>query len=1338
MALIVKVGADLRQYDREMKRLTRDTGSVEKKLTSIGSGLTKGITLPIAGLASVSAGLAIQFESDFAGVRKTVDATEDEFSKLSQGIRDMAKEIPASTTEINQVAAAAGQLGIEVPNILDFTETMIKLGTATEDLSAEEAAMQLAKFANITKMSQSDFDRLGSTITELGNNYATTEGSIVAMGMRLAGAGSQVGMSQSEIMGLATALSSVGIEAEAGGSAFSKVMVNMQLAAETGVGAFDELEGRGRQAGISMDTIFNAIRNGGKELKSVSGQMGMTSTELRRMYNEADKSANALEQFASVAGMTNVEFAKLFKNDPSKAISAFVKGLAEAEETGSSAIKVLEDMGIKEVRLRDALLRSASSADDFNLAIESGNKAWKENTALTKEAEERFGTTASKLTVAKNKIKDVGIELGNNLIPAVGAALDAADPLIKMLGDGARAFTEMDDSSKKMALGMLAVAASAGPILTITGKVIGSVGQIKAGWSILKGMGVAKSVGTTTTAIGKLGTASKLTAGSTTLLGSGFTAAAATAAPWVLGIGGVTLAVYALKKAYDDSRNTVESFGTELPKATAETLGTIEGDVASINGQFALLEEGSVISTGKMADSFETAGKALEQSLMDRVEGLDSLLKELGENVPEYFKDMVDEEKKKAQDAIDIIQENSESVAKIKENAAKNDRELTANEGKIIRDLMNQNVQSYAEVMIKDRETRKQVLDAMTGDLTQVTQDQAKEYLSTLAKQRTEANNQLNKSREDQKKILKEMGYDLNDEFAQKYLEAWDDINKTTVDGMDQQIAVLLEKYPELSEIVNLSSGEIVKANSDASKRVAMSNEYMLESMNTLTQGIQNTAGKNAKELKWMGDEATTSGKVWNSIILDEKTGNVKTNVREAVVEAASDSVTWNNIRFQIHEADLDSNAKLVIGEAAIANGWWDGMAWEDKDLILNNEASATVMKALQDTDRWQELSVEEKTALLYSNTEETMRETLVSMDLWDELEWEDKSALLETNTSETMVQAMVGDEIWQNLLWEEKQALLETNVTEATIKALEDNGKWQEMTWEEKLMLVESNTPEKVTESLLRLGVWNEYQPLIKSLGAENYDLLSKVAQSNESLAAYEKVSPSLKTLLADGPAKLTADECRKAMQEYAALNPKMKRLLANSDDAQRNTRIAKSQLDLYDQTNPGPKKLHVDANYQAAIDAKRAIDQVRDKNVRINVTYNGRSTGQSAIHSNAKGTDHFEGGLTEIHERGDEIVGLPQGSTILTAGLSRQAMQAYGQQKAKMDTMRIGQQINKNLMNRQSDSTNMSGIEKLLQENLAKKSVIVLDTGKLVGETYPAFNKMGGTRTTLDERWG
>ena len=318
-----ELNQELKQFD-----LGPQLQKAGKRMEEIGQTLTTKVTLPIAALGTLSTKAAIDFESAFAGVKKTVDATDAQLATLEKGIRDMAKEIPASATAIAGVAEAAGQLGIETDNILGFTRVMIDLGEAT-NLTADEAATALARFANITQMSQKDFDRLGSVIVDLGNNLATTEAEIVAMGMRLAGAGSQIGLSEAQIMALAGALSSVGIEAEAGGSAFSKVMIDMQLAVEKG---------------------------GAK-----------------------------LENFAKVAGMSSQDFQKAFKEDAAGAIIAFIKGLSTAEERGMSAIKILDDMGISEVRLRDALLRSAGASDVFTDSLAMGTKAWEENTALTKE-----------------------------------------------------------------------------------------------------------------------------------------------------------------------------------------------------------------------------------------------------------------------------------------------------------------------------------------------------------------------------------------------------------------------------------------------------------------------------------------------------------------------------------------------------------------------------------------------------------------------------------------------------------------------------------------------------------------------------------------------------------------------------------------------------------------------------------------------------------------------------------------------------------------------------------------------------------------------------------------
>ena len=277
--------------------------AISQKLDSLGNTLTTKLTLPIVALGTAMANASKNFESAFTGVEKTVEGTAEQLATIKQGIKDMAEEIPSTTTEISKVAESAGQLGIATDNVLDFTRVMIDLGNST-NLSAEEASSSLAKFANVTKMSASDYSRLGSTIVALGNNFATTESDIVSMATRLASTGELTGLTQSQILSLATAMSSVGIEAEAGGSAMSKLLKKIQIAVETG----------------SKD----------------------------------------LTKYAKVAGLTTKQFKEAFEKDAIGVLSKFITGLNNTEKNGKSAIAVLEDMGLKEVRLSNTILSLAN------------------------------------------------------------------------------------------------------------------------------------------------------------------------------------------------------------------------------------------------------------------------------------------------------------------------------------------------------------------------------------------------------------------------------------------------------------------------------------------------------------------------------------------------------------------------------------------------------------------------------------------------------------------------------------------------------------------------------------------------------------------------------------------------------------------------------------------------------------------------------------------------------------------------------------------------------------------------------------------------------------------
>ena len=356
-----QASASAKSLAGELGKIGDATGKQRANYDRVSNSLLGVGTAAAAGLG-MAAKASMDWESAWAGVLKTVDGTDAELAAIEEGLRGLTRELPASHTEIAAVAEAAGQLGVQTDQVVDFTRTMINLGETT-NLSAEEAATGLARFSNIMGTSQADVDRLGASIVGLGNNYATTEAEILAMSMRLAGTSAQMGLTEGEVLGLATAMSSVGIEAEAGGTAMS----------------------------MGMKKIDAAVREGG----------------------------DSLAGFADVAGMTSDEFSRLWSDDAAAGLDVFVQGLARISAEGGDVSGVLSELGIKGIRESDTFLRLAGAADILGSALEDGNTEFERNLALVEEAAKRYETTESQLQIARNAIVDAGVSLGASVLPVL-------------------------------------------------------------------------------------------------------------------------------------------------------------------------------------------------------------------------------------------------------------------------------------------------------------------------------------------------------------------------------------------------------------------------------------------------------------------------------------------------------------------------------------------------------------------------------------------------------------------------------------------------------------------------------------------------------------------------------------------------------------------------------------------------------------------------------------------------------------------------------------------------------------------------------------------------------
>jgi len=389
------------------------TGEISEKSGNIAKKFAPA-SLAFAGAGVAATKAAVEFESAFAGVEKTVDGTTEQLAALRQGILDMAEEIPASTTEIAAVAEAAGQLGIATDDVLDFTRVMIDLGEAT-NLSADEAASALAKFANITGTTADEYSKLGSTIVDLGNNFATTERDIVEMATRLASAGTVAGLSEQDILALSTAMSSVGINAEAGGTAMTQ----------------------------TMTAISKAVSAGGDDL----------------------------ETFAKIAGVSASEFADMWGNEPIDAISAFIGGLGKMNENGEDTIAVLDELGLSGIRQSNMLRALALASDVLDDAVTTANTAWDENIALSNEASKRYATTESQMKMLRNGLNNLAISIGDILLPII-------NKIVAGLQNAIEWFTNLDDGVKKTILIIGGLIAAISPIAGIISGITGAISKI--------------------------------------------------------------------------------------------------------------------------------------------------------------------------------------------------------------------------------------------------------------------------------------------------------------------------------------------------------------------------------------------------------------------------------------------------------------------------------------------------------------------------------------------------------------------------------------------------------------------------------------------------------------------------------------------------------------------------------------------------------------------------------------------------------------------------------------------------------------------------------------------
>lgn len=455
------------------------TSSAEKaanKITNIFKGIGNQLVFSLNGIVSTLAnsafdtlvGSAIKFEDAFVGVQKTLDTSnlsaEQEvqfFKDLDIQLRSLATNsdsvlsgLSNSSTTILTIAEAAGSLGITNENLQAFTETVGAMTTAT-NLSADAASNFFGQFGAVTQTTE--YERLGSTMVGLGNKFAATESQIADFAIRLAGAGESAGFTEANILGIAAAMASVGINAEAGGSAMTQIFDTITKATagmqETVIStdqfiannnasiekltqdrnaALRDLEAA--QDRLSRATTRSSQINAEDAVAKAQSQIAALDSQIAIFNGNIQNAANTtaitlsgtitpeLQEIAEISGISAKEFADSWGTDPAKALDLLISGFGKL--TSHEQVAALDSLGLDGIRTAMVLRLLGNAEGQLSSALTIANEEWENNNALMIEAEKRNQTTQASVNRLKNNLFNMQVIFGRYIQPAFKGFID--------------------------------------------------------------------------------------------------------------------------------------------------------------------------------------------------------------------------------------------------------------------------------------------------------------------------------------------------------------------------------------------------------------------------------------------------------------------------------------------------------------------------------------------------------------------------------------------------------------------------------------------------------------------------------------------------------------------------------------------------------------------------------------------------------------------------------------------------------------------------------------------------------------------------------------------------
>lgn len=366
----------LQQKLKEVKREMNAINSESKETTSLWSrfvnvlntnwGAVSQIIAAYAGLTMTIRKCAQAYadmEESMANVRKYTGQTDEEVHRMNEDFKRM--DTRTAREQLNELAGSAGRLGITSKDMIEeFVDGADKINVALGDDLGEGAVDKIGKLAQMfgedkTKGLRGAMLATGSAVNELAQNSSANAGYIVDFTADLSGVGIQAGMTQAQLMGLASALDQ-----------------NMQEEATSA-------------------TVFSQL--------------------ITKMYQEPAK-------FAKIAGVEVTKFSNLMKTNANEGLMTFLSAMKSRGGFAEMA-PMFEEMQLNGTRAVGVLSAVASHLDQVRTAQDLATQSYASGTSVINEFNVQNNTVQAQLDKAKKRFEDLTVELGEQLIPVTRYAI---------------------------------------------------------------------------------------------------------------------------------------------------------------------------------------------------------------------------------------------------------------------------------------------------------------------------------------------------------------------------------------------------------------------------------------------------------------------------------------------------------------------------------------------------------------------------------------------------------------------------------------------------------------------------------------------------------------------------------------------------------------------------------------------------------------------------------------------------------------------------------------------------------------------------------------------------